>query len=86
MVHITMTVFLRHNLIATMRSEMYRQYIDAVLETSYGTDAQVARWLSRVAGALPTQHSVLARLAFELQSRQITKETGLKMYITLLRY
>jgi formylglycine-generating enzyme required for sulfatase activity/nucleoside phosphorylase/energy-coupling factor transporter ATP-binding protein EcfA2 len=77
MVRIIMTVYLRHNRIAEKRSEVFRQYIDAVLEASYSTDALVAQRLSRVAGALPTQRSLLARLAFELQSQRITEETGL---------
>jgi formylglycine-generating enzyme required for sulfatase activity len=77
MVRIIMTVYLRHNRIAERRSEVFRQYIDALLEASYGSDALVAQRLSRIAGALPTQRSLLAHLAFELHSRRVAEEGGL---------
>lgn len=77
MVRIMITVYLRHGRIAEKRSEVFRQYVDAVLESSYSTDARVAQRLSRVAGDLPTQRSLLAVLAFELHSQRTDEEAGL---------
>jgi formylglycine-generating enzyme required for sulfatase activity/nucleoside phosphorylase/energy-coupling factor transporter ATP-binding protein EcfA2 len=69
MVRILITLHLRHGRIADRRTELFRDYIETLLQASYHPDIAVAHRLSESAGSLSVQQALLSRIAFELHMK-----------------
>jgi formylglycine-generating enzyme required for sulfatase activity/nucleoside phosphorylase len=70
MVRVMITSFLKRGHAAEQRTELFRDYIDTVLEASYNPDAAVASRLSSAAGTIAIHRALLSAIAMELHQRQ----------------
>lgn len=72
MVRIIITLYLKSGQVANRRTDLYRAYIDTVLQHLYYPDFSIAQRVSRYAGSIDIQRRLLTHLAFEMHKNETT--------------